>query len=834
MAPGSAWGEDPQEKKQSVVPEPTLKAGKAHRYFFGDGYRDLWTTAIEVDVLDLRNYAGGLTITGTGKGKQSLGLRFVGADGRPYTFRPLKKSMLDLLPEFFYDTFVVEIVEDQLKSAFPTAPPVIPVILDAVSVLHATPQLIVIPDDPYLGKYRDHFAGMAGTIEEWPNEGKDKTPGFAGATEVHSTDELFEFLRSDPAERVDAHNLLVARLVDILIGDWDRHQGQWRWANVGEGTPPAWRPIPEDRDQAFARYDGVLFGPTRAAAPQLTKFGPKYNRIYGMTWNGRRVDRKFLTGLSKSDWEKAALEVQSRVDDDVIEKALKQLPPSHYDLIAEDIAENLKIRREKLPEVAEKFYDHLAGEVDVHATNQAEVVEAVRLDDGYLDLSIYATENGRKKHSPYYFRRFDHKETRDVRVFLYGGDDRVVVQGEGLPHINLRIVCEAGQDEVIDASEHGGTKVYDSRKEGGVSAQGAKVNRRVYTPPEQSLFSPPPRDWGHMIRAAGTVNMNADLGFLMGAGLSLERYGFRRKPFATKWSGSLAYASKLRTFRLDLGFDHTWENSWQMIQLELLASGIETIHFYGLGNETEAPEDPGTAGVVRNVVHLKPAFTFVLTPYWRLQAGMLFEYSQTRDDPDSILGQTDVLGSGEFWQGGFTAQLELDALDSHAWPSRGVYFRFAGEYFPAVAYENSGEYGAVEGRLTGAIPVTKSFTIASQVGGRQVWGDYPYYKAAILGGSKTLRGYDRERFGGDASLYANLEARFPISKFYVFLPGEFGLFGFVDTGRVFYGGENSNKWHTGYGGGLWLAPLLREFTMSLAVAGSEEGTRIYVTFGMGY
>lgn len=838
LAPLDASGEDPQKKTQTIVPDASLAAGKTHRWLFGSGYRDLWTTAIEIEVLDLRTYAGGLTITGTGKGKQSLGLRFVGADGRPYSFRPLQKSLLDLLPEFFYETFVVEIVEDQVKSALPTAPPMVPVILDSVSVLHATPKLIVIPDDPYLGEYREHFAGMAGTIEEWPNEGKDKTPGFAGATEVHSTEELWEFLRTDPAERIDARNFLKARLVDILIGDWDRHDGQWRWANVGEGTPPAWLPIPEDRDQAFAKYDGVLFGIARLAAPQLTNFGAKYNRVHGMTFAAREIDRWFLTGLSRSEWEEVALEVQSRIDDEVIAKALKELPQAHYDMVAEDTAASLKARRAELPEKAEKFYEILAGEVDVHATHAAEVVEAFRLENGDLDLSVYATENGEKLLDPYYYRRLLYKETDDVRIYLYGGDDRVLVQGEGLPKFRLRIISDAGQDEVIDTSKHGGTKVYDSRKEGGVSVTGkASLNRKVYTPPQHSIFQPPPRDWGNMYRAAGLISMNSDLGFLIGTGLTIDRFGFRRHPFATRVDGSLAYASKLRNFRLNLGLGYTWENSKQMAHVDLLASGIETIHFYGLGNETAPPEDPHAARAIRRVVHLAPAFTFVLSPYSRLQAGMAFEYSKTEDNPNTILGQTAPPGSGEFWQGGFTAHYELDALDSHAWPSRGLYFKLAGEYFPALVDNDSkasGEFGAVEGRLTCVIPLYKKLALAGQVGGRQVWGDYPFYKAAYIGGGRTLRGYDRDRFGGEGAIYANLDLRFPISKFFFFLPGEVGLFGFVDTGRVFFAGESSNKWHTGYGSGIWVAPLLRQLTLSLAVAGSEEGTRIYFSFGMGY
>ena len=835
LAPPDAWGQDPQKKTKTVVPDASLAAGKTHRWLFGSGYRDLWTTEIEIDVLDLRTYAGGLTITGTGKGKQSLGLRFVGADGKPYTFRPLQKSLLDLLPEFFYDTFVVEIVEDQVKSALPTAPPVVPVILDSVSVLHATPKLIVIPDDPYLGEYRDHFAGMAGTIEEWPNEGKDNSPGFAGATEVHSTLELWDLLRSDPQERIDARNFLKARLVDILIGDWDRHDEQWRWANVGEGTPPAWLPIPEDRDQAFSKYDGILFDIARLAAPQLTNFGPKYNRVHGMTFAAREIDRWFLTGLSMSDWEEVALEVQSRIDDEVIARALKELPQAHYELAAEDTAESLKARRAELPDKAEKFYKILAGEVDVHATHASEVVEATRLKNGDLDLSVYTTENGDKSPEPYYYRRFLHEETDDVRLYLYGGDDRVLIQGEGLPKFRLRIISDAGRDEVIDTSTHGGNRIYDSRKEGGVSVTGkSSLNRKVYTPPQHSMFQPPPRDWGNMYQAVGLVSMNSDLGFVIGAGLNVKRFGFRRHPYATRVNGSLAYASKLQNFRLNLGLDYTWENSKQMAQVELLASGIETIHFYGLGNETKAPEDPKAARAIRQVVHLAPAFTFVLSPYWRFQAGMSFEYSKTEDDPDTILGQIEPQGFGEVWQGGFTAHFEFDALDSHAWPSRGLYFKLGGEYFPALADSDSGKFGAVEGRLTGVIPVYKKLALAAQVGGRQVWGDYPFHKAAYIGGGSTLRGYDRERFGGDGAVYANLDLRFPVSNFFFFLPGEAGLFGFVDTGRVFYAGESSNKWHTGYGGGIWVAPLLRQLTLSLAVAGSDEGTRIYFSLGMGY
>ena len=817
-----------------VVPEANLKASGTYQFFFGKGYRSLWVTAIEVEQLDLRTFAGGLTPTGTGKGLQSLGLRFVGADGRHYTFRPMKKTLLDLLPEYFRGTFMDEIVNDQVKSAFPTAPPVVPVLLDSLDVLHNTPKIIVIPDDPLLGEYREKFAGQVGTIEEWPNEGKDGTPGFAGATEVHSTDELVEVLKSDPAQRVDAHNFLTARLFDLVIGDWDRHRGQWRWANVGEGSPPAWMPIPEDRDQAFAMYDGVLIDLARMMAPQLTEFGPKFNTILGMTWNGRTVDRELLVELGKTDWDTVVQTVQSRLDDSVIDEAFHQLPQSHYDLVAEDTADNLKIRRDKLPEIADKYYRHLAGEVDIRATEASEIVEGKRLDGGLLELSIFATKDGEKLPTPYFNRIFDPEDTNDVRLFLNGGDDRVIVSGNGSDKIKLRIISQAGQNEVTDTSREGGTKVYDSRKQGGVKAQGVKLDQKLYTPPEPVMFQLPPRDWGSRTLWSSVLDVNGDMGLLLGVGVSRDRYGFRRNPFASTWRTSLAFATKLKNFRFSAAYDVTRENSKIHGGVEFLLSGIESMNFYGFGNRTPEPEDNDTAAVSRRIISLKPNVKFSLAPHWILQIGTFFEYSKTRDDPDTIAGIQDPYGSGEFWQAGFLTELLYDTLDSHAWPKQGTLLRIKGDYYPQWLEIEEGSYGSLEGLLGGVYPLSKNFVLAARIAGRKVWGHYPYFQAAYIGGNRVLRGFDTQRFAGDSSLYANLELRLPISRFFLFLPGEYGIFCFVDTGRVFLKGESSDKWHTGYGGGIWVAPLIRQITMSLAVAGSDEGPRIYFGFGFGF
>ncbi len=52
--------------------------------------------------------------------------------------------------------------------------------------------------------------------------------------------------------------VLRARLLDMLIADWDRHFDQWRWATRDTGQGKLYIPIPRDRDQAFFYSDGLI------------------------------------------------------------------------------------------------------------------------------------------------------------------------------------------------------------------------------------------------------------------------------------------------------------------------------------------------------------------------------------------------------------------------------------------------------------------------------------------------------------------------------------------------------------------------------------------------
>jgi hypothetical protein len=277
--------QDSEKKTQTITAGEKYRASIVHRWFLGGDYRSLWITPIQAEVLDLAGFAGGLTPMRRVGGMQTLGLAIQGADGRSFTFRGVDKDPTSFLPASFADTLAERIMQDQTAAAHPAGAVIVPPIAEAVGVLHTEPRLVVMPDDARLGEFQEDFAGALGTFEEYPTARSSTHSGFNRATEILSSREMWERMFAGSQERIDSLAYVRARLLDILLGDWDRHRNQWRWARLPEKDK--WQPIPEDRDQAFVSYEGLLLMWVRTRFPQLVTFSEKYPPLEGLTWNGR-------------------------------------------------------------------------------------------------------------------------------------------------------------------------------------------------------------------------------------------------------------------------------------------------------------------------------------------------------------------------------------------------------------------------------------------------------------------------------------------------------------------------------------------------------------------
>ena len=153
-------------------------------------------------------------------------------------------------------------------------------------------------------------------------------------------------------------------------------------------------------------------------------------------------------------------------------------------------------------------------------------------------------------------------------------------------------------------------------------------------------------------------------------------------------------------------------------------------------------------------------------------------------------------------------------------------------YYPE-AWDVTSAFGGLEGSVRGYL-AGESAELAARVGGRRVWGDYPWHEAAFVGGSRDVRGYRKNRYAGDASLYGNLELRLWLFRGTLIAPGRWGVFGFGDVGRVFLEGEDSDKWHPAGGGGLFFQMLTLGSIVHAGMAWSEEDRRLYVNYGFAF
>lgn len=803
------------------------RVGPLHQLLLGRHYRDLWATPLSVDVLDFDTYAGGLKPTACGGRRQTKSIRLQGADGRSYVLRSVDKDPTLALPPDLRETFAREILQDQTSSAHPGAPLVVPPLLEATGVLHATPSLYVLPDDARLQAFDCVYAGMLGMIEQRPTAASDEDPGFEGAVDIESTAKLFDQLQRGPRDRVDARAFLAARLLDVYLGDWDRHQDQWRWARFDEGGVRWWKPIPRDRDQAFSRMDGLLVRLAGVYFPELTGFADKYPSLYRLTLTGAVLDRRLLVELDRSVWDSTAAALRARLTDSVIDEAVARLPNAYRNGTGAHLADALRRRRDHLAEAASSYYELLAGYVDVHATDEADSVVIDRQPSG---TAVRVTTKGES----IFARTFNPRETREIRLYLHGGSDRVVAHGAGGGPF-LRVIGGGGDDELVDSSAGGGVRFYDDRGANRVlPGPHTAVDLHPYrAPPIDTNTLGRPRDWGARAVPFTWLSFGSDIGVLLGGGVEVTRYGFRELPYHTRTRLRAGYATAAAAGRADLVHEVRNFPGQATTTLHVRASGIDVLRFYGFGNETSDSGSTPFHKVPQQQYDIAPTITWGLSSPVRVSFGMILKDAETKPDPTRLIGIVRPYGVGSFQQVGATAEFVVDTRDRAAWATRGVHFSISGAAYPAALDVKQG-FGSVSAQAASYLTVPRGPTVAFLVGGSRVFGPYPFSEAAFVGGATTVRGFTEHRFAGDAAAWGSAELRMSLAHIQVTMPIEVGGFGLADAGRVFLSGERSDVWHGTLGGGLWFAFLNRANTLVVTAARSRERTAIYIRAGFSY
>ncbi|CAN0600813.1 unnamed protein product, partial [Ectocarpus sp. 12 AP-2014] len=257
---------------------------------------------------------------------------------------------------------------------------------------------------------------------------------------------------------VDEPSYIRARIFDMLLGDWDRHEDQWRWAlyKNEDGTEYC-SPIPRDRDQAFSKYDGSLISFLTRVIPGLRKMQTYDEELRSVKWfasSPYHLDLTFIHASGWDEWERQTDHIQKELSDADIENAFEAIPEEIKGPVINDIKRKLKGRRDNLKKISKAYYLHLNKFQVVTGTQKADDFTITRLADGKTNVKIDRKDLGLLDHT------FSKDITKEIWLFGLDGKDTFTVEGEGDQPIKIKIVG-GKKNDTYDFKNTRKVKLYD-------------------------------------------------------------------------------------------------------------------------------------------------------------------------------------------------------------------------------------------------------------------------------------------------------------------------------------------------------------------------------------
>lgn len=824
------------EYRDSILAPASLQYRKSSglkRLLLGDNYRKEWSTPVMFKEFSLNKEKGGFKIIARGGGKQTKSLTLLDKNGVEWKLRTLDKDAEKVLPENLRGGPAQDVVQDMISASYPYAQLIVPTLANAVQVRQASPEMYFVPDDPAFGYYQKLFANKIAYLER-----KDPVPQ---GMEAKSTQNIINKTIEDNDHLIDQRAVLKARILDILIGDFDRHMDQWKWAVLDTGIGKLYKPIAKDRDQAFFNSDGLVMDwATRRRMPFLRGFKHRIEKVNWLGYSARDFDRFFMNRLDKKDWELTLAEFNEQMTDSVMDAAVKKLPREIYPISGDTILTKLKSRKKQLPEAVMKYYKYLARNVNVVGSNKQEYFNVTGTDTG-LVVKVFAKEKYGDTGILVYDRVFDPNLTKELRFYGLNGDDHFHIEGK--KGIRVRMIGGAGADSFIVKGKMK-TLVYDVSTQSNHLIPGARTKERMDTDPLVNRYDIFEHQYD--IRRFPRINLgfNMEDGLMLGAGFWFRTHGFRKDPFESDNKLSTLYSpfNNAYNIRYQGQFNHVFRSYDLVFNGEFYNPTLN--NFFGLGNETVE-----RAEYERRFYRVRyKYFSFDMQVRQRLfgqKVGIaigpsFYHYwNREKDNRGKILDHPEVIGLdstdvyGKLSYVGGRLDIDVNNLNSEFYPTRGVLWNNQLRYYHGIT-KSSTPLLRFQSDMTvyASLAQPEKLLAIIRLGGGHIFSDnYEYFQALNIGANNFLRGFRKNRFSGSSLAYGSLELRYKLFTVRSsILPGSFGIVGFDDIGRVWIKNDQSRKWHNAIGGGVFFLPY-DLVSIAATVASSEETTLFNFSIG---
>lgn len=834
----------------SIYTEEEIDKGGFYKLLWGNRYRSQYAQPVKAPVAYLDTLYGGLTPFRKGGGTQSKSLHLKDAAGKRYVLRAMKKQASQYLQATIFkdeylkpklkNTAVENLVKDAFTGSYPYAPLVVGTLSKAINLAHLNPKLIYVPKQESLGKFNDLFGDELYMIEEQASDGHLHlgTENFTG--KIESTEDLLKEIISDESVVVDTAEYLKARLFDMLIGDWDRHQDQWRWMKYKEKGKTVYKPLPRDRDQAFSKMsDGFMLGAAAVLIPQarlLRKYEPNIKSIDGFNFEALPLDLSILQNLNEQQWQDTATYIQQQISDEVINQAFLNIPRELQDQSVENIKLILKQRRENLKHIAQRYFEYISRCRIIKATHKDDYIKISSKENGEVEITIARIMKGNVQ-KPFYIESFNPMFTNEI--WVYGLDDTDTFEVAGKSK-KIKIKLIGGQNNDTYNIEHGrNITVYDFKSKENTleNTHNAKIKLRddynlntYYYKKHKYTFK----------QILPKLSYNPDEGFIIGGSFSHTTFALEQNPFSMKHKVGASYFSSTSGFELEYSgeFAHFFHRANLIIESSYNTPKFST-NFFGLGNETQNNDDELGLDFNRTLLEM---FSFQTGLKWQSYGGteilarLKYQTIKVENTPNRILDGTNLAPESIFKTqqfGSINTTISYQNQDNISFPTMGIKAKIETGYTQNLDQSNRNFFYLIP-ELVFDYKLTHSgnLVLATHLNSQLNFNDtFEYYQGANIGGNNGLRGFRNERFTGQKSFYQNTDVRLKLGDLENnIIPMQYGVYASFDYGRVWVSNDTSNLWHHSQGGGFYLS-MAEKFLGNLGVFNTVEGFRLMFNLG---
>lgn len=814
--------------KKAIYPEKMKTHNSIYNKVWGKHYRELYYKPVSVKLATLESLYGGLSIReqipkmhGVVLSDKKDNLYFLKPLGGGSGF--LESSFFRKVynPEDFKDTYLGDFVTEAYTIAHPYTFIASGLMADKLGLISFKPQINYIAEATENDTIADgtNLKNKLVSIAEVPGDERYRHAG--------TTEELLDKLKTSSTYKIDQRKYIRTRLFDMLIGDWNKIPESWYWIENGQDSSVVYEPVVVDRNYAFTKVDGIFFRPLlrMLGLNFITNYHYKIKDVKEFNKLGYALDIALTQASDESLWIEEAKYIQNNLTDEMINKAFSTLPAEVQDAQTGEIRENMKMRKDDLVKIAQTYYKELQNTPVIAGTDGNDRFVIDENENGHLRLRLYDADNGQL----IWDKEYISKHTHEIWIYALDGNDTFEIN-KSRNSIPVLLIGGKGQNN-YNIKEAKKVSIYESKSQEDRLKSLENV-KTIFPNDEENALSYNYENLRHTKWTFTPIGLyDSDLGLNIGTSVAYTIYGFGRSPYSRRHQFSFDYVNGF-TYQ---GIFPDYDSNRSFHVSAYIGSPASFSNFFGFGNSTSGYKDEEKKFNRVNLrkLAISPALYYNIDDSQEVNITSDFQLfkvnnpdgrdryiNQVYDDNNSIFDKKYYIN--------LSATYKLDKKTKHfiskykveATAGWTVNLAHPGANFPYLS-----------GNLGVDIKITNRLTFATLIKGKKIFNDkYEFFQSATT----ELRGFRDNRFIGKSSFYQYSDIRWDMGRLNnPFTPLLYGVFVGIDHGRVWYPAEDSNKWHTSYGGGFWLT-LFRNFTGKFSYFASKDTGRFTFTLGMGF